>query len=126
MAEERPRGASGEADTPKTLPESEQAGEVVRVLIIDDEANVLQSLTDILESYQMKALGALYGEEGIRLATEGRPDVILLDSRMPGISGFDVCSRLKEEEQTKHIPIIFLTGRDITDENVVRGLEVGA
>lgn len=125
MAETR-RGASGEADTPKTPPESEEVGEVVRVLIIDDDANILQSLTDILESYQMEALGALYGEEGIRLATEGRPDVILLDSRMPGISGFDVCSRLKEEEQTKHIPIIFLTGKDITEENVVRGLELGA
>lgn len=126
MAETRRGEASGKADTPKTPPESEEAGEVVRVLIIDDDANILQSLTDILESYQMEALGALYGEEGIRLATEGRPDVILLDSRMPGISGFDVCTRLKEEEQTKHIPIIFLTGKDITEENVVRGLELGA
>jgi len=139
MAEARRPEPSGKPDTPKTPPESEserpegvertetqEVGEAIRVLIIDDEANVVQSLTDVLESYRMEALGALYGEEGIRLASEERPDVILLDSRMPGISGFDVCTRLKEEEQTRHIPIIFLTGKDITEENVVRGLELGA
>jgi diguanylate cyclase (GGDEF)-like protein len=107
-------------------PEPERIGETVRVLIIDDEPNVIQSLGDILKTHGMESLGALYGEEGIRLATEESPDVILLDSRMPGISGFDVCTILKQEEHTRHIPIIFLTGRDITEENVVRGLELGA
>lgn len=97
-----------------------------RVLIIDDDPNVVQTLSDILESSGMRPTGALYGEEGIRLAVEERPDVILLDSRMPGISGFDVCNKLKAEDSTAHIPIIFLTGKDIQEENVVRGLQLGA
>ncbi len=105
---------------------TESAGKETRVLIIDDDPNVVQTLSDILEAQGMRPLGALYGEEGIRLALEERPDVILLDSRMPGISGYDVCTRLKEEDATAHIPIIFLTGNDIQEENVVRGLELGA
>lgn len=107
-------------------PDAPATDEAIRVLIIDDDPNVVQTLSDVLRSRGMETFGALYGEEGIRLATEENPDVILLDSRMPGISGFDVCARLKEEEHTRHIPIIFLTGKDIAEENIVRGLELGA
>lgn len=105
---------------------AEETAAATRVLIIDDDPNVVETLTDVLRSRGMEVFGALYGEEGIRLATEETPDVILLDSRMPGISGFDVCTRLKEEEHTSHLPIIFLTGKDIAEESIVRGLELGA
>jgi len=126
MAEKERREASGEAHAPGKAHQGQEETAPITVLIIDDEANVVQSLSDILESYGMKALGALYGEEGIRMVSDEKPDVILLDCRMPGISGYDVCSELKEEEQTAHIPIIFLTGKDINEENIVRGLELGA
>jgi len=126
MAKEK-RADPPQADPgPEVSAQAQEARDVVRVLIIDDEPNVIQTLSDILESNGMHTTAALYGEEGIRLATEEPPDVILLDSRMPGISGFDVCTRLKEEDQTSHIPIIFLTGKDIAEENVIRGLELGA
>ena len=126
MAKTEGQEAPEGADTPGTTHPGQEGIAPVRVLIIDDEANVIQSLSDILESYGMEALGALYGEEGIRLASDEEPDVVLLDCRMPGISGYDVCSKLKEEEKTVHIPIIFLTGKDINEENIVRGLELGA
>lgn len=126
MPKRQARTQPQETPKPSTPPQLERVARTVRVLIIDDEPNVIQSLSDILKTHDMDSLGALYGEEGIRLAMEESPDVILLDSRMPGISGFDVCTILKEEERTTHIPIIFLTGRDITEENIIRGLELGA
>jgi len=100
--------------------------EPVRVLVIDDEPNVVQALSDILQAQGMQVFTALYGEEGLRLAAEHDPDVILLDIRMPGISGYDVCTKLKDDSGTHHIPIVFLTGKELGEENIVRGLDMGA
>jgi len=95
------------------------------ILIVDDERFHLNVMVDLLnEDY--KVLVAKSGEKALEIAfSESPPDLILLDVVMPKINGYQVCERLKSNEKTRNIPVIFLTIKsDIEDEN--RGFELGA
>jgi CheY-like chemotaxis protein len=95
------------------------------ILIIDDTPANLDLLNNYLETYGVTVLTARSGEQGIKKAQYALPDLILLDIVMPGIDGFETCCRLKADEATKHIPVIFMTALE-TVEHKVRGFEVGA
>jgi len=95
------------------------------ILIIDDAPREFQFLIDLLTDEGFNLFVAEEDEEGIQQAGEMRPDLILLDVVMPGIGGFEVCRRLKSQEQTRNIPIIFMTALDDT-ANIVAGFELGA
>lgn len=96
-----------------------------RVLVVDDEAANIAVLVDILRA-EHEVFVARSGEQALdRLASGLLPDVILLDLRMPGMDGYEVCARLKEESKTSGIPVIFVTA--LADaENEERGLSLGA
>jgi DNA-binding response OmpR family regulator len=95
-----------------------------RVLVIDDEAPIRLLCRVNLEAEKMEVLEAEDGTQGLDLARSERPDVILLDVMMPGLDGWEVLQRLLEDEQTKEIPIVFLTARaELRDR--ARGLELG-
>lgn len=97
------------------------------VLIIDDNLNNLKVISDLLSESGYKIYSAKNGESGIQKAERTRPDLILLDLRMPGIDGFETCRRLKSSDQTKDIPIIFLTAISNTHPlEKVQGLNLGA
>lgn len=97
-----------------------------RVLIVDDTPANLHVLAEAL-SGEHEVLIANNGERGLALANREnlKPHLILLDVMMPGLSGFDVCRRLKENEATRDIPVIFVTARDGLDDEA-RGLTLGA
>ncbi len=95
------------------------------VLIIDDNPNNLGVIADYLDEYGFRILVALDGEEGITKASYARPDIILLDVMMPMMDGFETCQRLKKIEETKDIPIIFMTALSSTEDKV-KGFAVGA
>lgn len=80
------------------------------VLIIDDEAVNIQVLSDFLEEQGIDIMVAKNGTDGISRAKNGQPDLILLDIRMPGMDGYEVCHQLKSDKATREIPIIFMTG----------------
>ena len=95
-----------------------------KVLVIDDEAPIRLLCRVNLEAEQIDVLEAEDGPEGLRLAKSERPDVILLDVMMPGLDGWEVLQRLLEDDQTREIPIVFLTARaELRDR--ARGLELG-
>jgi two-component system sensor histidine kinase/response regulator len=95
------------------------------ILIVDDRPMNLNVLMGFLENVGYKVLIAVDGEGAIEQAEYAQPDVILLDVMMPGIDGFETCKRLKANELTHRIPVIFMTAlSDVTDK--VRGFEVGA
>lgn len=79
------------------------------ILIVDDNPINLQVLSGILEDGGYKVRAALSGEVALRAASRERPDLVLLDIRMPGMSGFDVCQRLKAGKDTQDIPVIFIS-----------------
>ncbi len=95
-----------------------------KVLIIEDNQDVVQYLTTCLAAeYQLNI--AMDGQEGIDIAIETTPDLIISDVMMPHKDGFEVCQTLKQDERTSHIPIIMLTAKaDI--ESKLEGLEHGA
>jgi DNA-binding response OmpR family regulator len=71
-----------------------------------------------------EAITAADGAEGLRMAFSELPDVIILDVTMPKLSGWEVCKRLKKDDATKNIPIIFLTAKDQVPDKLL-GLELG-
>src|SRR5262245_46632341 len=94
------------------------------VLIVDDTPDNLTLMTGLLkDTYKTKV--ANNGERGLRIAsTLPLPDLILLDIMMPGMDGYEVCKRLKEERLTADIPVIFLTAKtEVEDEQ--KGFDVG-
>jgi DNA-binding response OmpR family regulator len=97
---------------------------MAKVLVIDDEAPIRLLCRVNLEAEGMEVLEAEDGPEGLDVARAERPDVILLDVMMPGMDGWEVLQRLLEDEDTREIPIVFLTARaELRDR--ARGLELG-
>jgi two-component system, sensor histidine kinase and response regulator len=80
------------------------------VLIVEDEAVSRSIIREIIESCGYAAAEAVDGTDGLAQAEKMHPDVILLDIRMPGLDGYEVCRGLKENPETKTIPVIFVTG----------------
>jgi DNA-binding response OmpR family regulator len=81
-----------------------------KVLVVDDERQIRDLLGEFLEREGYEVLLASAGEEAIELAERKIPHAILLDVKMPGIDGIEVCKRLKAEQKTQFIPVIMITG----------------
>lgn len=94
------------------------------VLVVDDSLEALNGLCNLLKA-DCNALFGMNGLEALALATSESPDLIVLDVAMPGMDGYEVLRRLKEEPSTRHIPVVFLTapGPGISE---ARALELGA
>jgi DNA-binding response OmpR family regulator len=84
------------------------------ILVVDDEPKIVELLTRGLEQRAYRVLTAGDGEEAWRQALNDQPDLILLDVLMPKLSGFELLRRLKEHEQTRHIPVVMLTAKGDT------------
>jgi len=95
------------------------------ILIVDDTPGNIQILVEVLKN-EYTTIVAVNGEKALRLAAkEPLPDLILLDVMMPGMDGYEVCTKLKIDEKTRDIPIIFVTAKaDVEDE--LKGFELGA
>jgi len=100
----------------------------VKILAIDDIFDNLITLKAlIIEAFPLaKVITATSGEEGLRLAISENPDVILLDIVMPDMDGFEVCKRLKNNNETSNIPVVFVTALKGDSETRIKALEVGA
>ncbi len=95
------------------------------LLIVEDEIIGLEILSQFLRKKGLSVSIARSGKESLQLIERAHPDLILLDVMMPGMSGFDVCQRLKASESTQDIPIIFMTARTQTVDKV-KGFKLGA
>ncbi len=84
-----------------------------KILVVDDEPHMVEMMKLRLESKGYSVISAVNGEDCLEKAEKERPDLILLDILLPGVSGFEVAKRLKANELTKDIPIIIvaLSGR---------------
>ncbi|MDD2307270.1 MAG: PAS domain S-box protein [Prolixibacteraceae bacterium] len=100
---------------------------MIKILAIDDNKDNLITLGAIIKDSFREAVfvNALSGKEGIEFATSENPDVILLDIIMPDLDGFEVCRRLKQDERTRDIPVIFLTAMKESKDVRIKALEVG-
>jgi len=96
-----------------------------RILIVDDTKDILLVVSRRLQSWGYEPLTASSGEEGLRIAEEAVPDLILLDIMMPKMKGREMCARLKANPKTQHIPVIFLTALGLAD-HIKAGMDLGA
>jgi len=94
-----------------------------KILIVDDDPAQVRLVEMILDNNGYHVFKASGGREALRIIFEQKPDLVLLDVVMPGMDGWQTCSRIRE---VTDIPIIMLTGQKNSEEDIVRGLEYGA
>lgn len=96
-----------------------------KILIVDDEQDIVESLKFVLEVSGYVCYTAYNGEDGLRLAKEIMPDLIILDVMMPKINGYKISRLLKYDAKYKNIPILMVTARSQEEDKLI-GEETGA
>jgi two-component system OmpR family response regulator len=106
------------------LMKSTGAVKTAKILVIDDESEITEIIEAFLDNagYAVKVENS--PEMAIKVAKEVKPDLILLDIMMPGIDGYTICNRIKEDPALDNTPVIFLTGKDSKDDQG-RSFQVG-
>ncbi len=89
-----------------------------RVLIVDDQLSNLETLAAILNEKEYVIAGIENGNQALKTARQFAPDIILLDIAMPGMNGFEICQQLKADEQTRDIPVIFISAFNETEDKI--------
>jgi len=98
---------------------------MTRILIVDDSPTEVHVLKTMLEKNGFETLTATCGEDGVDLAKQEKPDLILMDVVMPGMNGFQATRKISKEPETSEIPIIIVTTKD-QETDRVWGLRQGA
>lgn len=98
---------------------------MAKILIAEDERDIRDLITFTLRFAGHEVIATANGEEALQTALQETPDLILLDVRMPRMSGYEVCEQVKANENTEHIPVVFLSAKGQESE-VQAGLKVGA
>jgi twitching motility two-component system response regulator PilG len=96
-----------------------------KILIVEDEESLLKLESILLTSKGYEVQGVGDGRAALEAISRSKPDLVLLDIMLPEIDGFEVCRRIKEDDETKHIPVIMLTAKK-SREDMARGEQVGA
>ncbi len=96
-----------------------------KVLVVDDTPQNVKLLADILTAKGFTAITAASGEEGLAKLASEAPDIVLLDVMMPGLSGYDVCRRIRADPATALLPVVLVTSLDPQQERL-KGIEAGA
>lgn len=98
---------------------------MTKILIADDEKDILELIRFVLEFSNFEVVTAENGEEAVRKVLAEIPDLVLLDVRMPRMTGHQACQALKANPKTRNIPVVFLSARG-QDADVKYGLSLGA
>ena len=96
-----------------------------KILVIEDDANIRESLMELLEMKSYSVIVADNGLEGLRLAGEQKPDLILCDVMMPGLNGYEVIERVRANTEIAHVPFIFLSAKAM-EQDILQGKQLGA
>jgi DNA-binding response OmpR family regulator len=96
-----------------------------KILVVDDTPQNVKLLGDLLTAKGFTAVTAASGEEALEKLAQERPALVLLDIMMPGLSGYDVCRRIRAEPSTALLPVVLVTSLDPHEERI-KGIEAGA
>jgi len=98
---------------------------MAKILIAEDERDIRDLITFTLGFAGYEVVSAANGEEALKLAGQEAPDLVLMDVRMPRMTGYEACAAMKADEKLKDIPVIFLSAKG-QDAEIQTGLQVGA
>jgi DNA-binding response OmpR family regulator len=98
----------------------------LKILIVDDDLDIADAFTHVLRSADYDVLSAATGQECLQIARAERPDLIILDVRLPDISGLEVCRRIKADPELARIAVINVTGMRASKDDEAEGIEAGA
>ena len=96
-----------------------------RILVVEDNPSAKRLICYTLEQEGYQVLNASNGVEGLRMAREEKPDLLVLDVMLPGLDGFELCHRLRTDPQTARLPILMLSAK-AQDADISVGLRLGA
>ncbi|ABQ27304.1 response regulator transcription factor [Geotalea uraniireducens] len=96
-----------------------------KILVVEDEESLLKLESILLTSKGYLVTGVMDGRAALEEIKTNRPDLVILDIMLPEIDGFEVCKRIKENNETKSIPVVMLTAKK-SNQDVERGRQVGA
>jgi len=94
-----------------------------KILVVDDENDVRELIKAGLDRTGYTTLIAASGAQALSICKTDKPDLILLDIAMPIMDGYQVCEKLKQDSQTKDIPVLFLTGKDLDPRGIIERYE---
>jgi two-component system alkaline phosphatase synthesis response regulator PhoP len=98
---------------------------MAKILVVDDDQDIRELISFTLRHNGFDVFVCSNGMDAVRLCAEELPNLVIMDVRLPGISGYEACRQITTSEKTKHIPVIFLSAKGQLDE-IRTGLEAGA
>ncbi|MBF0288250.1 MAG: response regulator [SAR324 cluster bacterium] len=98
----------------------------IKILVVEDDPQIRFASTRTLKSAGYEVMEASTGTDGLRLATQEKPDLVLLDIGLPGIDGFEICRRIKQSPELKNIYVMMASGSMTDSDHQIEGLELGA
>jgi DNA-binding response OmpR family regulator len=98
---------------------------IPHILIVEDQVSTANMLSSYFEAQGYRTDAVVWGQDALAFVERVVPDLVVLDIRLPDIDGYEICRQLRARERTKHVPIIFLTGRQKHSDKL-KGLELGA
>jgi len=96
------------------------------IVIVDDDAGIRDSLKDLLADEDLECVVAETGKEGLKLVGALKPQLVVTDIQLPDMSGYQLCQSLKRDPQSRHVPVVMITGRFTEPGDKVQGFESGA
>jgi DNA-binding response OmpR family regulator len=96
-----------------------------RILVVEDEESLLKLESILLTSKGYEVTGVTDGKAAMQVLASNRPDLVVLDIMLPDIDGFEICRRIKENPETRTIPVLMLTAKK-NSQDFARGVQVGA
>jgi twitching motility two-component system response regulator PilG len=96
-----------------------------RILVVEDEESLLKLESILLSSKGYNVTGVMDGNAAVKEVFANKPDLVILDIMLPELDGFEVCKCIKENPETKHIPVVMLTAKK-NSQDFARGMQVGA
>jgi DNA-binding response OmpR family regulator len=98
---------------------------MTRILVAEDEKDIRELIAFSLQYAGFEVISAVDGKDAVQKALETKPDLIMMDVRMPRMTGYEACTQMKKMEETKGIPVVFLSAKG-QDREIQTGLNAGA
>ena len=99
---------------------------VTRILVIDDDAGMRESLTDLLSLEEFECDVAESGKKGLAMFQLNKPELVVLDLQLPDMSGYQLCQQFKKDPSLRRVPVIMVSGRFTEPQDRIQGFELGA